>query len=78
MRVCQWKLSHRGDLALEVLVQWLQPIVRGWVNYYGRFCSSHLYRALHMVDEAVGSLGATKIQGLQEAFSGRMGLAGTI
>ena len=47
----QWKLSHRGDLALDVLVEWLQPVVRGWVNYYGRFCPSHLYRALRMVDE---------------------------
>jgi len=47
----QWKLSHRGDLDLEVLVEWLQPIVRGWVNYYGRFCPSDLYRALRMVDE---------------------------
>ncbi len=47
----RWKLSHRGDLDLEVLVEWLQPVVRGWVNYYGRFCPSHLYRALRMVDE---------------------------
>ena len=46
-----WKLSHRGDLALEDLVQWLQPVVRGWVNYYGRFCPFHLYRALRIVDE---------------------------
>jgi hypothetical protein len=47
----RWKLSHRGDLDLEALVQWLQPLVRGWVNYYRRFCPSHLYRALRMVDE---------------------------
>ena len=47
----RWKLSHRGDLDLEVLVEWLQPVVRGWANYYGRFCPSHLYRALRMVDE---------------------------
>ena len=47
----RWKLSHHGDLDLEVLVGWLQPIVRGWVNYYGRFCPSRLYRALRMVDE---------------------------
>jgi RNA-directed DNA polymerase len=49
----QWKFSHRGDLALEELVRWLQPIVRGWVNYYGRFNPSALYRALRMVDELV-------------------------
>ena len=48
--VRRWKLSHRGDLDLEALVQWLQPVVRGWVDYYGRFCPSHLYRALRMVD----------------------------
>jgi hypothetical protein len=47
----RWKLSHRGDLDLEVLVGWLQPMVRGWVHYYGRFCPSRLYRALRMVDE---------------------------
>jgi RNA-directed DNA polymerase len=47
----QWKLSHRSDLALEELVRWLQPMVRGWVNYYGRFCPSELHRALSVVDE---------------------------
>ena len=49
----QWKFAHRGDLALEELVRWLQPIVRGWVNYYGRFNPSALYRALRIVDELV-------------------------
>ena len=47
----RWKLSHRGDLDLEVLVGWLQPIVPGWVNHYGRFCPSRLYRAVRIVDE---------------------------
>lgn len=46
-----WKLSHRGDLSWEALVRWLQPVVRGWVNYYGRFCPSVLYQELRMVDE---------------------------
>jgi len=49
----QWKVSHRGDLELEALVRWLQPVVRGWVNYYGRYCPSALHRALGMVDELV-------------------------
>jgi RNA-directed DNA polymerase len=47
----QWKLAHRGDLGLETLLKWLQPVVRGWVNYYGRFCPSALHRALRGVDE---------------------------
>jgi group II intron reverse transcriptase/maturase len=47
----RWKMSHRGDLDLEDLVRWLEPVVRGWVNYYGRFSPSRLHRALRMVDE---------------------------
>jgi RNA-directed DNA polymerase len=49
----RWKLSHRGDLPLEALVRWLQPIVRGWVNYYGRLYPSALYQALRVVDELI-------------------------
>ena len=49
----RWKLSHRSDLAIGDLVKWLQPVVRGWINYYGRFCPSTLHRALSMVDELV-------------------------
>ena len=49
----RWKLPHRGDLALDELVKRLQPVVRGWINYYGRFCPSVLYRALNMLDELV-------------------------
>jgi group II intron reverse transcriptase/maturase len=47
----QWKLAHRGDLGLETLVEWLQPVVRGWVNYYGRFFPSALHQVLRVVDE---------------------------
>jgi RNA-directed DNA polymerase len=36
--------------ALEELMRWLQPVVRGWVNYYGRFYPSALPRALYTVD----------------------------
>ena len=48
-----WKMSHRGDLALEDLVKWLQPIVRGWVNYYGRFSPAALAQALRSIDELI-------------------------
>ena len=62
----QWKLSHRGDLALEELVRWLQPVVRGWVNYYGRFCPSTLHRVLRMVDELM-------VRWVQRKYKGRKG-----
>jgi RNA-directed DNA polymerase len=62
----QWKFSHRGDLALEELVRWLRPIVRGWVNYYGRFNPSALYRALRMVDELLVRWARRKYKGFKK------------
>ncbi len=46
----QWRLHHRGDLGLEALVRKTQPILKGWINYYGRFYPSALGRALHTLD----------------------------
>jgi len=62
----QWKFSHRGDLDLEDLVLWLQPIVRGWVNYYGRFNPSSLHRALRMVDELLVRWARRKYKGFKK------------
>lgn len=45
-----WKLHHRGDLSLDDLVYWTQPILRGWMAYYGHFCPSALQRALRTLD----------------------------
>jgi len=62
----QWKFSHRGDLALEELVRWLLPIVRGWVNYYGRFNPATLHQALRMVDELLVRWARRKYKGFKK------------
>jgi group II intron reverse transcriptase/maturase len=31
------RIHRRTDLTLDGLAQWLNPIVSGWINYYGRF-----------------------------------------
>ncbi|WP_350355616.1 group II intron maturase-specific domain-containing protein [Serratia symbiotica] len=35
-----WDLSHKTPLSLEVMARWLNPMLRGWINYYGRFYRS--------------------------------------
>ncbi|WP_340621858.1 group II intron maturase-specific domain-containing protein [Xenorhabdus siamensis] len=35
-----WDLSHKTPLSLEVMAHWLNPMLRGWVKYYGRFYRS--------------------------------------
>ena len=46
----QWRLRHRNDLELEDLVRKVQPILGGWINYYGCFYPSAVRRALHTLD----------------------------
>ena len=62
----QWKFPHRGDLALEELVRWLLPIVRGWVSYYGRFNPAALHQALRMVDELLVRWARRKYKGFKK------------
>jgi RNA-directed DNA polymerase len=31
------RIHRRTDLTLDDLARWLNPIVAGWINYYGRF-----------------------------------------
>ena len=31
------RIHRRTDLSLDDLARWLNPIVSGWINYYGRF-----------------------------------------
>ncbi|HZD21876.1 MAG TPA: group II intron reverse transcriptase/maturase [Acidimicrobiia bacterium] len=37
-----WRLHHRTDQSLGELAAFINPIVRGWINYYGRFYRSEL------------------------------------
>lgn len=40
----QWKLHRRTDKSIDELAQEINPVVRGWVNYYGSFYRSALAR----------------------------------
>ncbi len=50
MKIRRWKLHHHNDLALVEVARWAQPIIRGWVQYYGRFRPSALRGALRTID----------------------------
>jgi hypothetical protein len=38
-----WKLPQRSDKAIEDLSRMFNPIIRGWIHYYGRYYRSALY-----------------------------------
>jgi RNA-directed DNA polymerase len=43
------RIHRRSDLSLDDLARWLNPIVAGWMNYYGRFYRSAVYPLLRRV-----------------------------
>lgn len=42
----KWELHKRVGTSLEELARTINATVRGWINYYGRFYRSRLYRSL--------------------------------
>jgi RNA-directed DNA polymerase len=48
-RLRQLRIHRRTDLSLDELARWLNPIVSGWMDYYGEHYRSALYPLLRRV-----------------------------
>jgi RNA-directed DNA polymerase len=49
--VKRWRLHRWSGAALDDLAQEINPIVRGWINYYGVFYPSKLVQVLQHINE---------------------------
>jgi hypothetical protein len=45
-----WRLHRRTTSSEQDLARWLNPIVSGWMNYYGRSYRSELYPLLRRIN----------------------------
>jgi RNA-directed DNA polymerase len=48
-RLRELRIHRRTDLTLDDLARWLNPIVAGWMRYYGRYCRAQLFPLLRRV-----------------------------
>jgi group II intron reverse transcriptase/maturase len=48
--VRRWRLDRKTGQTLADLARWINPIVRGWMQYYGRFNRSALYPFLQRIN----------------------------
>jgi RNA-directed DNA polymerase len=48
--VRRWRINLRTTDDIAALAAWLNPVVRGWMNYYGAFYRSELYRLLQRIN----------------------------
>ncbi|MDR5769900.1 reverse transcriptase domain-containing protein [Caballeronia sp. LZ028] len=53
LRMRRWRLHGRNDLELVEVARWTQPVLLGWVRYYGRFRPSALRGALRTLDSFI-------------------------
>jgi group II intron reverse transcriptase/maturase len=49
-RLRELRIHRHTDLTLDALARWLNPIVAGWMGYYGRYYRSVLYPLLRRVN----------------------------
>jgi RNA-directed DNA polymerase len=46
-----WRLHVHTDRSLDDLASWMNPVVRGWVQYYGRFAPYELHPVLRQLND---------------------------
>ena len=49
-QVRRWRIHRNTTTNLEELAEWINPIVRGWMNYYGEFNRFEMYSLLQRVN----------------------------
>lgn len=64
-RLREMRIHRQTGLSLEDLARWLNPIVAGWMNYYGRFYRSALYPLLRRVNAYLRRWAAKKYKRLR-------------
>lgn len=48
--VRSWRMHRRTGSSSTELAAWINPVVRGWMAYYGRYYRSALYPLLHRIN----------------------------
>ena len=59
-----WSLHRRSDKSLDDLARMFNSHIRGWINYYGRFCPSALYPTLRNIERYLARWASGKYKSL--------------
>lgn len=46
----RWRIHLWSGASLQTIASEINPVVRGWINYYGKYCRSELRSALQHID----------------------------
>ena len=62
----EWRLPHKTEWPLEQVARMINPIVRGWIQYYGRYYKSALDRVLDHLNWLIGRWARRKFKSLRQ------------
>ena len=71
-----WHITRRSDKTLTDLARMFNPIVQGWINYYGRFYKSWLYPVLRHINDGLVRWAMRKYKRLHGHTRQSEGMAG--
>lgn len=61
----KWRIRNRTDKDLNDLANMFNPVLRGWINYYGRYRRSALYAVFRALDFALSKWARRKFKWLR-------------
>ena len=67
-RIRKWGIRKRSDKTLQEIARWYNPIIRGWINYYGKFYKSALYVVLRMLNGALINWARRTLKSLGKSY----------
>lgn len=61
-----WRLPQRSDKAIEDLSQMFNPVIRGWLQYYGRYYRTALFPTMRELDRDLALWAKRKYKRLRQ------------
>ena len=52
-KIRKTRIRSRTDLSLKEIADWINPVIRGWLSYYGAFYRSEMYRLIRHVNKTL-------------------------
>jgi RNA-directed DNA polymerase len=62
----RWQIHRRTDKSLDDLARMFNPVLRGWINYYGSFYRSALYRTFQPLNNILAQWATRKYKRLRK------------
>lgn len=62
----KYNLRNRTDLSLEDIARWYNPVLQGWLNYYGKYSRSALYPVWRHVNKTLVAWAMRKYKPLKQ------------